>query len=76
MKTPSGTENLQSAAAQKIIEVAIPIAKLNLAQAPSPQIEFIISILKDGSEIERWPNESTVNFPVPSEEFKLRSWSV
>jgi hypothetical protein len=76
MKTPSGSENLQSASAQKIIEIAVPIAKLNLAQAPSPQIEFIISILKNGSEIERWPNESTVSFPIPSEEYKLRSWSV
>ncbi len=76
LRTPSGFENLKTAAAQKIIEIAIPLAKMELPQDPSAQIEFVIAILKNGSEVERWPNESTVSFPIPSEEYKLRSWSV
>lgn len=75
LKTPVGQENLSNAAFNKIIEIAIPISKLNLTPDDNT-IEFLIILLKNSSEIERWPYQSSISFPKPSKDFVLQTWSV
>jgi alpha-amylase/alpha-mannosidase (GH57 family) len=75
IKTPQGIDNLNKAAAKKIVELCIPFEKLWLAPEDNT-IEFIVSVLKNGTEIERWPYQSSTSFPRPSNEFLLRSWIV
>ncbi len=68
-------ERLSHAAAQKIIECAIPVDKLNIPQ-DTRSIEFVIALSKNNLETERWPYQSSVVMPKPSEDFTLQSWSV
>ena len=75
LKTPSGTRALETAAAQKIVEAAIPIEALDLP-AGAKTIEFVILVLKNNLETERWPYQSSVTIPMPSEDFTLQTWSV
>jgi hypothetical protein len=70
-----GTEKeLQLFAVGKIVETAIPFADL-LAQ-PGDSIEFSVSILKHGEELERWPRDSMLNIVVPSEDYAMEQWFV
>lgn len=75
LKTPSGTENLLSAAANRIIEFGVPVDKLQFP-ADQKQIEFVVLVLKNNLEAERWPYQSSVSFPKPSDDFALKTWSV
>jgi alpha-amylase/alpha-mannosidase (GH57 family) len=68
-------EPLTTAAAKKIIEMAVPLESLRFP-AGYESIEFVVLVLKNGNEIERWPYQSSVIIPRPSEDFALRTWSV
>jgi len=67
-------EDLEKAAIGKIIEFAVPISKLCLLPDQNI-IEFVIIILKNGLEFERWPYKSSVTMPKPTEEFTIINWS-
>lgn len=66
---------LENIAVKTIIEMAIP---LNILELPDnyKNIEFTISVDKDYMEIERWPYQSSVIIPKPSENFNENSWMV
>ena len=68
-------EKLIEIAAQKVIELAIPLSKL-IANKSQESIEFCITIYKNGSIIESWPLGGTVTLPASAEDFKLKSWTV
>ncbi|MCB4790472.1 MAG: glycoside hydrolase [Elusimicrobia bacterium] len=72
--TPLGKEDLSTAKAKKIIELAVPIENLKLSQ-DNNTIEFNVVILKNGSEIERWPYQSSIIMPKPSENISLKTWA-
>ena len=75
LKLGSETIPLTNAAAQKIIEMEIPLKYLKIPESIKT-IEFAIAVFKSGLEIERWPYHSSVTMPKPSEEFSLQKWSV
>ncbi len=74
LKNISETVALNNAAALKVIEMAIPLKNLKVEKADS--IEFVITVQKNGLEIERWPYQSSVTMPEPSEDFSLHKWTV
>ncbi|MFH1368866.1 MAG: glycoside hydrolase family 57 protein [Elusimicrobiota bacterium] len=75
LKTPFGHENLTSCACNKIIELAIPLSKLQI-EPEFVIFEFVIVVLKNGSELERWPSHTSVVIPKPTPDFQLKNWSV
>ena len=66
---------LTTVAANKIIEMEIPLKDLKVPESVKT-VEFAIVIRKNGLEIERWPYQSSVTMPKPTEEFSLQKWSV
>lgn len=74
-KSPLSQENLLSAAANKIVEFSLPVDKLQFPEG-NKTIEFVIIVQKNNLEIERWPYQSSVSYQKPSEEFRLKSWTV
>lgn len=75
IKTPFGRENLTSCAANKVIELAIPLSKLQI-EPEFLLLEFTIVVLKNGSELERWPSQASITVPIPAPDFQLKNWSV
>jgi hypothetical protein len=75
LTSPSGPETATTIAADKIVELAIPLAKLALPEDLT-HIEFVVLVMKNGLEVERWPYESSVTMPKPSDDFSMQSWSV
>lgn len=59
----------------KIIELKIPFASLNLPQ-DYKTIDFSISVNKNNSEVERWPYQEAIIIPKPYEGFNFLSWNV
>jgi alpha-amylase/alpha-mannosidase (GH57 family) len=62
-------------AVKTLIEMAIPLKILELPD-DFKNIEFTISVDKDYMEIERWPYQSSVIIPKPSESFNETAWMV
>jgi hypothetical protein len=58
----------------KIMEIAIPFSALGLPEKYDV-IEFAISIDKNKMEIERWPYQSSIIIPKPSDSFVFANWS-
>ena len=67
--------NVENAAFDKIIEIAVPFADLDLP-ADYENIEFAVSVDKNSMEIERWPYQSSIIIPKPSEGFNFLSWTI
>jgi hypothetical protein len=73
--TLTGTEEkMDNAAVVNIIEISVPINRLKLENNQNT-IEFIITILNNGQEIERWPYRSSITIPKPAENFTIINWS-
>ncbi len=71
----TGTQTvLEQAAAGRIIEFAIPLSKLELTDEQKT-IEFVIIIMKNCLEFERWPYKNTVIMPKPTPNFAILNWS-
>ena len=66
---------LTSACAGKIIECAVSLDILQIPPEIST-IEFVVTVSKGGPEIERWPYQSSVIMPKPSEYSNPKSWLV
>lgn len=69
---PSGP--FKEAAIGKIIELSVPFDAFSAK--PNDPLEFTITVLKNGLEIERWPNQSSVRLSRPGADFGLEHWSV
>ncbi|MFA7073602.1 MAG: glycoside hydrolase family 57 protein [Endomicrobiaceae bacterium] len=66
---------VENIAIDSIIEMAIPLELLKLPD-DYKNIEFTISVDKDNMEIERWPYQSSIVIPKPTEDFNMISWTV
>ena len=74
----NGAENnidLSNAACDKIAEIALPFEDLHFPEKYD-NIEFAVSVDKNNMEAERWPYQSSVVFPRPSEDFNLIAWTI
>jgi len=68
------TTQISNIAAKKIVELSIPFSYLGAK--PDEPIEFSLTIIKNGLQIERWPHQSTILFRRPTETFHLEHWTV
>jgi hypothetical protein len=66
-------QNLTNIAALKIIELGLP---LSLFPGQPETFEWVLILEKDGQEVERWPADTTINHPYPSEENFVQSWTL
>ncbi|MBI4218333.1 MAG: glycoside hydrolase [Elusimicrobia bacterium] len=67
------TTRLSQIAGKKIIECAIPFSLIS-TQINEP-VEFALTILKNGLQMERWPHQSSIRFTRPTEQFDLDYWT-
>lgn len=65
--------DLSKIATNRIIELAIPFSALSVES--NEPIEFVVSVIKQKTEIERWPHQSSINFKRPTEDFGSDFWS-
>ncbi len=67
-------ESLPPGAYGKIIEMALP---LNRLENPDKQdFQLSIVVLKDGLEQERWPSQTTLHIPYPNANVFLENWHI
>ena len=65
-------QELETVAIADIMEVALPFALLGAKEGD--EVAFILSVLKDGSEIERWPWRGCIALEVPGSRFEAMMW--
>lgn len=70
----SESKVLPPGATQKIIEFSIPLNAL--PTPPGRPFQFVLQVSKDNIEQERWPVETTISIPYPSEEAFAESWII
>lgn len=61
-----------NATAGKVVELALPFSTLGVNS--KEHVEFVVVVEKGGLELERWPEGSSVNFEVPTEDFLVERW--
>ncbi len=65
--------SIDTVAASKILEFGIPLNHF----APKPaQFQSVIVLERGGQEQERWPADSLISYPYPSEENFAQSWTL
>jgi alpha-amylase/alpha-mannosidase (GH57 family) len=67
-------EALANVAWSRIMELAIPFARLNVSVGD--RVSFFVRVERKGMELEKWPLGSPLSFHVPSEHFEAIMWSV
>lgn len=65
--------SLKEVAANKIIELALPFSFLPVKE--NDPIEFVVLVIKQGIQIERWPYQSSIHLKRPTKEFGSDLWS-
>jgi len=70
----SSAKTLSSFAIGSIIELGIPFDEIGVKTGD--KVEFAVSVVKDGQEIERWPGEGSIHVAVPTENFGKEQWMV
>ena len=65
-------KNLETVAANDIMEIAVPFALLGANEGD--EVAFLLSILKDNSEIERWPLRGCILLEAPPAKFEAMMW--
>jgi hypothetical protein len=66
------TESGVKAAADKVLEVAIPFQ--GVAIATDDPIHFVVELIKDEQSIERLPHEGAIETLVPSPDYEMVMW--
>lgn len=77
-ESPDGTllpaAELQTVAAEKIIELQVPFPLLGLEKGQ--EVQFVVELYEADTEVERYPRDGFVSFAVPDESFEEKYWSV
>jgi len=60
-------------ALNKIIELKLPFSALGFN--PNDEVRLFLEIRREGSLLERWPNQMPISFDVPDENFEAVMWS-
>ncbi len=66
------TTELREAAAQKVIELALPF---ELFPAESNHFEFQVQVLKEGTPIETWPHQTSIGINKPTKDYGSDLWT-
>jgi len=73
-ETEDQTKSLVMGAYQKVIEIAIPISRI---ENPDKQhFEVFIIVQKDGLEQERWPVDAMLQIPYPTTDVFVENWVI
>ncbi|MFA5974664.1 MAG: glycoside hydrolase family 57 protein [Elusimicrobiota bacterium] len=66
--------DLPNGVAKKVIEVAVPLKHLPAMEGQSLQIQVEVEL--DGQKKERWPTETTISIPYPTQDTFAESWLI
>jgi hypothetical protein len=66
-------ERTLDAAAQEILELAIPFSSLGLPAGS--RLELFVSVHHQGTELERYPAHRPLEISVPSADFEAHNWT-
>lgn len=58
----------------QVVEVGVPIESLSVT--PGGRFEFVLTLIRDGVEVERHPEAGALGFTLPDDLFTARNWSV
>jgi alpha-amylase/alpha-mannosidase (GH57 family) len=61
------------AACAQVLELGVPFSLLEVP--PGRQIQFFVSVLHDGSELERYPAHQPLEVAVPGDDFEAQHWT-
>jgi myo-inositol-1-phosphate synthase len=67
-------KSIDTVGIKRIIEISVPFSEISAGM--DDEIQFIVSIEKDGQELERWPRGGSISFRVPSHDYEQRQWSI
>ncbi len=67
-------KQFSSVKADKVIELSVPFAALELQ--PGESVRFFVQIKKGKKQVDRYPHRGYISFQVPDEEFELDKWLV
>jgi alpha-amylase/alpha-mannosidase (GH57 family) len=70
---PGAAPRALSAAADEVIELAVPFA--DLAALPRTELRFRLAVVRNESTVEQWPDRGFLVVEVPSEDFEAEMWS-
>lgn len=65
-------QEMETVAIADIMEIALPFELLGAKEGD--EVAFILSVLKDGSELERWPWRGCIALEVPGSRFEAMMW--
>ncbi len=66
--------DLNTIAAKEIVELSMPFSLIKAG--PNEEVQFFITVRKDGIVLEKWPFRGFISFQVPTEEFEASKWYV
>jgi alpha-amylase/alpha-mannosidase (GH57 family) len=65
---------LSRLAIKDIVEMEIPFADIGVSM--KDQVQFFVTVRKNGTELERWPHRGCIMFEAPTEDFEAIMWRV
>lgn len=74
LKGPQGGENVEGLAYDRVVELKVPVKALGAP--PGGWIDFRVALLAGEVEVDRYPRNTTVRVPVPTEDFERENWWV
>jgi len=66
--------SINTVAAYEIIELAVPFELIGVRS--NDDVQFFVTVERDGSEIEKWPYRGFIQFKVPTDDFEAMMWQV
>ncbi|MBI1746251.1 MAG: glycoside hydrolase [Acidobacteria bacterium] len=70
----AGPQELGTVRVGKIVEMALPIAALGIADGNT--VEFTLAVFQGENELERWPRPGVISFSFSPSELEQSEWSV
>lgn len=67
-------KQIETYGANKIIEIGVKFSDLEIVSGA--EVAFLVSVKKDGKNIETWPKGGMIIFNAPEEDFEAKSWFV
>jgi len=65
---------LEAFGVRKIIEFSVPFADIGVD--PGDEVQFLIAVIKEGNELERWPRGGVISLAAPTSTYEMEQWSI
>jgi hypothetical protein len=65
---------LEAFGVRKIIEFSVPFADIGVD--PGDEAQFLIAVIKEGNELERWPRGGVISLKAPTSTYEMEQWSI